>query len=138
LETKEWRFIDKKKWGDGPSKLPCLIVRSIHSGALCGYVAVSKKHKWYGKCYDPLPVAVHGGLTFGDACAEDKEHGVCHIVGPDEDDDVFWFGFDCAHGQDFTPGFESRIGHSFSFPGSTYKDIDYVKKQIRKLAKQLK
>jgi hypothetical protein len=64
METKEWRYVDKSKWGDGewqdePDKkqwideatgLPCLIVRGP-SGALCGYVGVPKSHPFYGLDY---------------------------------------------------------------------------------------
>lgn len=149
METKEWRHVDKSKyerrgpwdrepdkiqWQDESTGLPCLIVRGP-SGALCGYVGVAEGHKYYGKEYENCPVDVHGGLTFSDFCQEDKEHGICHIPGPGQPDKVWWFGFDCAHSGDVTPAFRQL------FPlwdrGDTYKDIDYVRAEVSKLAAQL-
>ena len=57
MEPKEWTFMNKEGWGDGPwqeepdklqwtdaeTGLPCLIVRN-GVGALCGYVGVSEGH----------------------------------------------------------------------------------------------
>lgn len=84
---------------------------------------------------------VHGGLTFSGPCQEDREQGICHS-GTDK---VWWFGFDCAHGGDLIPSIETlRKNHpgfaSMSasiFLTDTYKNISYVKKQVKKLAQQL-
>jgi hypothetical protein len=70
---------------------------------------------------------VHGGLTYSAGC-----HGkVCHAT--DNGDHVWWFGFDCAHLDDLSPGF-TRYGMG----GGTYKDILYVEEQCKSLAKQIK
>ncbi len=44
--------IDKKQWRDEETGYACLIVRNIHvTGALCGYVGVTKQHSLYGVNY---------------------------------------------------------------------------------------
>lgn len=84
MQSIEYHTVDKSEWGDGPwqqepdkkqwqdkaTGLPCLIVRGP-SGALCGYVGVSRRHPAYGKSYDDVDVRVHGGLTFANTCAEE-------------------------------------------------------------------
>ncbi len=163
--------LDKSKWEDGPWKsepdqvnfkteegLDAAIVRSSHSGSLCGYVGIPKSHPWHGKGYSDLvqPTAaqndrpvdltkispiellcaaitdkeedagerigllvdVHGGLTYAGA-------GIAEF---NEDPDLWYFGFDCAHSGDRMPAYE--------YSGS-YRDIPYVKKEIAALSKQL-
>lgn len=55
----------------------------------CGYVSVPKNHPFYGKRYLEIEdkIEVHGGLTFS---------GKLHSL------DGLWFGWDYAHGGDFT------------------------------------
>lgn len=150
MKTREWRFIDKsawslrgpwddeldkKQWLDEQTGLPCLIVRGRHGG-LCGYVGVPHNHTLYGIEYDDLDINVHGGLTFAAKCApEDKEHAICHIVEPSEDDDVWWFGFDCAHSGDLNPAYAGKYGTVSDY--ETYKPVAYVEDQVALLAKQL-
>lgn len=147
METKEWFTRDKTGWPRGPwdtepdkiqwpdveTGLPCLIVRN-NVGALCGYVGSPAGHPWYGLDYDaPEPYPdVHGGLTFADRCQDEapEGHGICHIAGPGEPDDVWWLGFDTAHCGDHTPLL--RL-----FPGDTYKNVEYVKDQCAQLAKAI-
>jgi hypothetical protein len=149
METKEWTFVDKSGWGDGqwtaePDKLqwtdeatglPCLIHRGL-SGALCGYVGVSESHPLFRRDYDEADVRVHGGLTFSDMCAgqEGAGHGICHIPGPGEPDHVWWLGFDCAHSGDVCPAYDHRRSWSYE---SSYRDLDYVKRECASLAGQL-
>lgn len=102
---------DKVQWRDEATGLPCLIVRGPHGG-LCGYVGVSRSHPGFGQdsSHESVyNVDVHGGLTFADKCSGDH-HGICHTVECGEDDNVWWFGFDCAHLGDLTPAWDSR-GH---------------------------
>ena len=138
---------DKLQWADEETGLPCLIVRG-GLGALCGYVGVPRSHPAYGKHYDDealLDIGVHGGLTFSDKCQHDGDQtdvsqSICHVVEPGEDDDVWWVGFDCAHAFDLVPGMEARL-RGTPWPVSkedTYRDVAYVKNEIRSLAKQLK
>lgn len=82
----------------------------------------------------PTPEAVlsaHGGLTFSGACSG-GEHGICHVVEPGEDENVWWFGFDCAHCDDFIPGMDRRFS-----VGTEYRNLAYVKEQCTALATQL-
>lgn len=54
---------NRKEWEHAGFK--CVINRTSHSGALCGYVGIPEEHPAYGKDYNDLPdFDVHGGLTF--------------------------------------------------------------------------
>lgn len=123
---------DKRQWSDEATGLPCLIVRGP-SGALCGYVGVSKGHPAHGKGYDDVEADVHGGLTFADSCGhgDDPAQGICHIPGPGEPDDVWWLGFDCAHYGDLSPAYD-RPGR-----GGEYRTLPYVASECASLASQL-
>jgi hypothetical protein len=146
METKEWIFIDKDKWSDGPwnnepdkrqwldsaTGMLCLMRRASHSGCWCGYVGVPKDHPYYGEGYNDVPVDVHGGLTFSDLCSpEEGEHAICHVVGEGEDDNVWWLGFDCAHGGDLAPAIINN------WMGDVYRNMNYVISQVEHLAAQL-
>lgn len=155
---------DKKQWADPETGYPCLIVRGP-VGALCGYVGVAPGHPAYGLSYDfspygedgerkPLPpiqeainaIEVHGGMTFAGGCQhnEDPAQGICHVPAAGEPDHVWWFGFDCAHAGDYSPGMD-RIDHPVLGLGKptgwggviTYRDQAYVEGQVAALAKQL-
>lgn len=152
MESKEYHSVDKSEWlpgvwKDEPDKaqwqdavtgLPCLVVRGPH-GSWCGYVGVLEAHPLYGKDYDTLDVSVHGGLTFSDKCApsEKEERGICHVPSPGESDQVWWFGFDCAHAGDISPGYAHHL-HGSAFKYGEYRDIRYVKDEVANLARQLK
>lgn len=148
METIEKDFIDKSIWGPGPwqsepdkvqwedpeTKLPCLAVRNKNLGHWCGYVGVAEKHPLYGRPYNDYELEIHGGLTFSGPCTEaDPEHGICHMPSPGESDNVWWIGFDCAHGHDTMPNLKTPL-----FPEQEYRTIDYVKTECAGLAKQLK
>jgi hypothetical protein len=129
-------------WGAGPwqsepdraewmteAGLPGLIVRN-HMGALCGYVAVPPGHPLHGKHYGEVDVSCHGGLTYAEACHGD----ICHKAAPGEPDNVWWFGFDCAHAFDLVPA----VHACFPMPVPvTYRDLAYVKEEVEDLAGQL-
>lgn len=136
---------DKKQWIDPLTGLPCLIVRGP-SGALCGYVGVSEGHPYFEKGYDDVPydsVSVHGGLTFCDHCHPNPEEPgryVCHVVEDGDDDNVWWFGFDCAHAWDLRPG-DAVSNRKYGWVGDhndVYRDFDYVTGEVTRLAHQLK
>ena len=150
----EYRFIDKSEWVDGawkdePDKIqytdketgmPCLIVRSSRSGHLCGYVGIGEKHPLYQKDYEQVDDPdVHGGLTYASFCVEDdKEHGVCHIVEPGEEEPLWWFGFDCAHSCDVSGMANPKYFADYQDYRSSYKGFGYVKQQNTRLAVYLK
>lgn len=141
---------DKVQWIDPVTDLDCLIHRN-HMGGLCGYAAVPPEHPFHGKDYgaclldpecgetlcDHTPdtiIVVHGGLTFSGFCAEGEDADtICHIPAEGRPDDVYWFGFDCGHYMDFTPGMPYLgIGDE-----AVYRDLTYVAEQVTKLAAQL-
>lgn len=147
VETREWTWMDrstwmtggpwddepdKKQWEDPETKLPCLIHRGP-TGALCGYVGVPIESHLAGRDYNDLGVRVHGGLTFANKCAphsDNPEHGICHVV-PD-DEEVFWFGFDCNHSGD-----SDLLDSGWGDPAN-YKCLRYVEYETTQLAKQIK
>lgn len=146
----EYRTVDKKDWGHGswqdePDKvswtdeatgLPCLIVRSHSTGALCGYVGVGPEHPFYGSDGDGN-LDVHGDITYGAGCTHgDQATSICHIPETGQSDDTWWLGFDCGHAWDLTPG----LSPFFQNPSRSgvYRDIGYVKAEIARLAKQIK
>jgi len=155
MSTSTW--VDKSSWGEGPwqeepdkinwtdagTALPCMIVRGP-SGALCGYVGVPPGHPLHGVEYENFDVDVyaHGGITFTGECQE-GEHGICHVPEPGEPEDVWWIGFDCAHGFDVMPAIDAdlrRVGYVGSSRHSlatAYKDVAYVTDQVRDLAQRL-
>jgi len=127
---------DKIQWQDEETGMPCLIVRGP-MGALCGYVGVSSSNKFFHMNYDDVDgdIHVHGGLTFSNGCepdADETKH-ICHRPAAGEEDHVWWFGFDCAHSNDYAP--KMRSNH-YSWAG-TYRDIAYVQNECRALASSL-
>lgn len=140
--------IDKSNWGPGPwmdepdhvqwqdeaTGLPCLAHRNKFSGNWCGYVGVAEGHPYFEQSYEELDASVHGGLTFADFCAENtpEGEGICHVPGEGEPEKVWWFGFDCAHLYDLSPGTKMPI-----FDGEVYRNLNYVKEECQRLAAQL-
>jgi hypothetical protein len=108
-------------------------------------------------------IEVHGGLTYSEKCSDDKEFGICHTPSDNwlcvescdhaagiyqcesEDDDVWWFGFDCHHWRDYAPAFEARMNELTKIkPGlksptenNIYRPLTYVIEEVTSLAQQL-
>lgn len=139
--------------------LHAVIIRNRSSGNLCGYVGVTKSHPWHGKTYSSTVkitddilekkidinkisvlslfsqslsgsnedvridclIQVHGGITYSD-------NGYKEYL---EEPELWYFGFDCAHHGDLCPGYMRDYTHG------TYRDIEYVKREIELLSKQL-
>lgn len=158
---------DKQQWQDATTGLPCLIVRNTRiTGALCGYVGVGRDHPAHGMSHDHWcanytdddspglssiqkainAVEVHGGLTFASGCShgDDPSEGICHIPGNGEPDDVWWFGFDCAHAGDVSPAIDATLREIGSPRREIvgweqhYRDMAYVEAEVASLAAQLK
>lgn len=142
--------IDKSTWGPGPwqdepdriewrhsSGLPCLIVRSDITGALCGYVGCPPGHPFHGRARVDIDVHVHGGLTYSAEC----DGHICHAPLPGETDSVYWIGFDCAHGYDDLPGIAGTLRSIGAppLPGlfGHYRDLAYVTSEVERLAEQV-
>lgn len=120
------------------SGFDCLMVRNDML-CWCGYVGVKPSHPAHGKHYDKVDVEVHGGLTYGNRC----NGKICHIS--EAPDDTYWLGFDTAHSMDEMP----VMRHYRMLPGwpsstfkeiypDTYRDVNYVKAEVEKLARQFK
>ncbi len=153
--TTEDQPIDKSKWGPGPWQeepdriewrlygYPCLMVRSALGGNWCGYVGVPPWHPFYKKDFGKLDLRVHGGLTYSAPC----QGHICHVAGPGEPENVWWLGFDCAHGGDLSPRLEAVTTEVLGYPLPsyfytsgfiTYRDVAYVKKEVNRLALQIR
>ena len=87
-------------------------------------------------------LTVHGGLTFSSFCNKEGplSTSVCHVPELGEPEDVWWFGFDCAHSGDKSPGTDVALRKAGvpSYPGETYKNMEYVREQTAFLAEQLR
>lgn len=129
---------DKIQWQDETTGYPCLIKRN-NIGALCGYVGVSEGHPLFQQDYTDVDVLQpHGGLTYSNMCVEDpNNHGICHIPEPGEPEHVWWFGFDCAHWDDYMPGYPAALSRFQPRPG-VYRTLAFVQNECRQLALQLK
>lgn len=155
--------IDKSQWGDGPwqgepdrvefkhAGLPCLMTRHPEHGNWCGYAAVPPGHPLHGASPDNANLGAHGGVNYASLCSG----LICHVPDPGEPDDVWWFGFDCAHSYDYCPGLVATLrklhvdpqGLSLSdcapldeeilFGHCVYRDLAYVRGQVECLAEQL-
>lgn len=139
---------DKLSWHDAEYDLACLMVRG-RSGAWCGYVGVPPGHPWHGKGYDDVNVDVHGGLSYARPCQEDGL--VCHVPLPGKPADVHWLGFDCGHAFDIMPGMQALLTKLHRDKGEpppalpitdpygfdAYRDVDYVRGEVRSLARQV-
>lgn len=66
--------------------------------------------------------------------AHKQATSICHIPAAGEPDDVWWFGFDCAHSGDHSPAYDKDYG---LHPDSTYRTLEYVQAECRDLARQL-
>lgn len=161
---------------DKATGLTCLILRGP-TGALCGYVGVPETHpgyriaydgrtdtehqEWHRQgrkalrenspdftkmCFPPRPDTVPG---IGEAIEKITAHGGLTYSGfwPDEAQDLWFFGFDCAHSGDLSPGVVATLKHIDIDHGTTrrehynfddtYCTIEYVKVECTELAAQL-
>lgn len=148
--------------------LPCLLHRNS-MGVWCGYAAVPPGHPYHRKHYSERvqadvseraigklgPVAVllhalsaddgkasleivldvHGSLTYSEECQGE----ICHAPKPGEPADVWWFGFDCGHCDDLSPGLRHTLRELGirDHDGEEYRDQAYVTAETKRLAEQL-
>ncbi len=101
---------------------------------LCGYLHIPKAHPVY---------------TWNEGDIERELHAYGGITYNHKDASKLVLGFDCAHADDFSPGvFASLLAIRFKNGGNTdslfditkptdYKTIEFVKKEIQKLDKQV-
>jgi hypothetical protein len=106
-------------------------------------------HPFYVKGYGGKAISsisVHGGITYADKCVEggNIENSICHLDNKSEP--VWWFGFDCAHAYDLLPKLDadlsavsskSNYSKYYASHHDVYRNIEYVKAEIKNLAEQL-
>ena len=112
----------KREWFSEPAEhwffcegYRCELKRHAELGFLNGYIYLPTSHPDFGKCYGEVEneVSVHGGLTFSDGGK---------------------FGFDCGHAGDLIPALE----HAPNPTIDTYRNMEYVELQLRRLAEQFR
>lgn len=116
----------------------CLLSRNPNFGNWCGYAAVPPGHPLHGKSSEDTELSAHGGITFAEGCGG----FICHVPAEGEPDNVWWFGFDCAHAGDEIPYMalaDLAIGglqmpHKFT---PHYWTTEEVIEETKKLAEQL-
>lgn len=151
--TTELRFVDKTEWPRGPwdgepdkavwvdeaTGLDCMVRRGP-VGSLCGYAGVALDHPLHGEDCDALDMDVNGGLTYAAGCQDsDEPSAICHTPQPGRPDDVWWFGFDCAHAYDFSPvvamtmqglGIETTMGNHYWTFGEVIREVERLARQL--------
>ncbi len=118
----------------------------------CGYIGIPASHPWFGKDYSDPVIAPEGALerivdvdqigtinllcaSFSSIPAENvyeivllvRCHGGLtwardHHALDGKRDGRWWFGFDCSHTGDYSPGLKQA-----PFEGDVYRDVAYVK-----------
>lgn len=113
-------------------------------GTLCGYVFIPTDHPILKKNeedddYDNIPLKVHGGLTYGNYVTHKESGKKGYVV-----------GFDCGHYGDLIPDIEKLEKDTRNYLEAytimfekkeeiapTYKDINFVTKEIESMVDQL-
>ena len=153
---------DELAWQDARTGLQCKIKRHLEWGQLNGYVGVPPGHPLFGWDYDDDirldpellqqgsidSISIFSLFTYS---KEEYNHGTIPVdlalqvhgglSWSAEEEGLWWFGFDCGHAQDLSPGLQSflrGIGSGHLGRNQTYRTISYVKQQCRDLAFQLK
>ena len=126
---------DRADWVDESTGLHGRIWRNDITHTLCGYVGVTSG-ELVGVDYNDLVMlgdgwddySPHGGFTYsGWGAAGGEKSG------------VWWFGFDCAHSEDFLPGIYIKmrmVNHSGKDswpPSANYRTWEFVDAEIRKV-----
>lgn len=118
---------DELDWIDPETNFHCFMRRGPYK-AWNGYVGIPPTSPLYEN--EDIDADVHGGITF-----------IGYAYGWKETCDLWMVGFDCAHSFDYLPSLEEFSNKDrllFQDISISYKDIDYVKKEVESLAKQLK
>ena len=89
------------------------VIRMVNGWHLCGYVEVPEN---IVSLIDENEIECHGGITFN------AEGVKCFPT------NGYYIGFDCVHEWDWTP----------VSPNGEYRDINYVKEEIKHIIQQLK
>jgi hypothetical protein len=152
---------DRLEWKDERTGLACKILREMRLGQLNGYVGVPPTHPYSGWQFSDDIKLAPGDLK--DSTINDVgifEAFIYAMRGADERGTIplgmtlkthrgitfsgqmindaaalWWFGFDCGHCDDLSPG---MLSMRMSLPHQVYRDLDYVKKEVTALAFQLR
>ena len=128
-------------WVDSETNYDCLIVRH-RLGYLSGYVGVTEQHPLYGlSTSEPLVAAlkIHGNSIWSDSQIREKDEDYLlsiPLVLTQRKETLWWLGFGCYHDLDLIPCLFSLSPKITE--GESYKDVEYVTKEIISLARQLK
>ena len=117
---------------------PCVVL-FLPWGYRCGYVGLPSNNEYYNVDYNNIPVDCHGGLTYSESA-----------LALQEDKDIWWIGFDCAHcfdGYDFRkldeyyPNRDRFLGNENYKREMTneygFRSFDYVKNECIQIVNQL-
>ena len=115
---------DNAEWVDAETGLCGHIWRNKITHTLCGYVGVTTGDL-VGVDYNRVSMndySPHGGLTYSG-----------------REGNVWWFGFDCAHSEDFLPGIYIKMrmvnhkGKDSWPPTTNYRTWEFVDAEIRRM-----
>lgn len=155
------------EWFDESTGYRCAILRHHTGKHLCGYVQIPKSHilhklhyrdkvprllQWKLDNVLQQPVGQRGVFTIFMAMANtDKKHeiemlfdvhGSITFTGELADRIGTWYGFDCAHSGDLSPGYDELLmKHSpeliFRDKQDSYRSMEWVKQETDMLAAQV-
>lgn len=104
-------------------------------GNWCGYVGLPRGHPYFGLGVhsDDLTLECHGGLNY----ADDSIGYIAREIFPD----TWWLGFDTCHFGDllvyeYDFGIKSSGLNPFTGAPGIYRDLDYIKGQLSRMAKE--
>lgn len=125
----------------------------VNESHRCGYVAVGPDHPLFGVNYNEetdvlippdenetvgkrspiilLSLSFGGPLTVPDVVM-DVHGGLTYSEQDENDPNLWWFGFDCAHAGDLTM---THIKHDFT--EGEFRSLEYVIEECESLAEQL-
>ena len=120
---------------------PCVVIFQT-IGHRCGYVGLPKDNKYYGVNYNEIDIDCHGGLTYSSSNLYEQN-----------DTDIWWIGFDCAHCDDAKDYDSLRKYYTDErsktmidrwealdrkYPdGSKVRDLDYVVNECKNIVEQI-
>ncbi|MGK7957754.1 MAG: hypothetical protein AB4063_21260 [Crocosphaera sp.] len=128
-------------WVDFETDYDCLIVR-LRLGYLSGYVGINNQHPLYGKSASDEIVAalkIHGNSIFSEKQIMDRGEDYLQsipLVSKERAEPTWWIGMACCHKLDLIPYLFSMSGTIKE--GESYKDIEYVTREVTALSRQLK
>lgn len=158
--------VDKSTWAPGPWQdeadrldfiaegFACLALRHPEHGHWCGYVGVPAEHPAYGRLHSDLDgLEMHGyEVNYAAPC----QGLICHTPAEGMPADVWWIGGDFGHVWDVCPGRDARLAEALASAEAInapwapafrrtpfermqeYSTLPYVKKEIERLARQLR